>query len=144
LRDVSGVALADAELIGRGWTFPVRTAGGGGIALSSDSAEIDEAIALILETAPGERVMRPDFGCRIHELAFAPINESTLGLAEQYVREALGWWEPRIEVVEVTALEELSDAHVGLLAIGVKYIVRATHDERSLVYPFYLIRDEAQ
>jgi phage baseplate assembly protein W len=134
--------VADTELIGRGWTFPVGVSGGGGIALSADTAEIDESIAIILETVPGERVMRPNFGCRIHELAFAPLNESTLGLVEQYVREALGWWEPRIEVNEVQPLEELSDMRVGLLVVGIKYTIRTTHDERSLVYPFYLIREE--
>jgi phage baseplate assembly protein W len=136
--------VAETELIGKGWTFPVAISGGGGIALSSDTAEIDESIALILETVPGERVMRPNFGCRIHELAFAPLNESTLGLVEQYVREALGWWEPRIEVNEVLPIEELSDPRVGRLVVSIKYTIRSTHDERSLVYPFYLIREEQQ
>jgi len=134
--------MADFELIGKGWKFPVVVSGGGGIALSSQYAEIDEAIALVLETSPGERVMRPDFGCRIHELAFAPMNESTLGLAQQYVMEALGWWEPRIEVNEVEPVQELSDPQLGRLVVNIKYTVRGTHDERSLVYPFYLIRDE--
>jgi len=134
--------MADNPLVGRGWSFPVTVAGAGGIALSADEADIDEAIAIIIGTSPGERVMRPDFGCRIHELVFAPATGETLGLAERHVEEALGWWEPRVDIREVSATVDPLDHESGRLLITVSYVVRATKDERSLVYPFYLIERE--
>ena len=134
--------MADNPLVGRGWAFPITVAGGGGIALSADEADIDESITMIVGTSPGERAMRPDFGCRIHELVFAPATGETLGLAERHVEEALGWWEPRIEVRDISATVDPLDNEAGRLLITVSYTVRATKDERSLVYPFYLIERE--
>ena len=134
--------MRENPLIGRGWAFPVGVDGAGGIALASGTDEIDESIALILGTSLGERVMRPNFGCRIHELVFHPLNGATLGLAKKYVEEALGWWEPRIDVLEVRPQADERDAQMGKLLIWITYEVRATHDQRSLVYPFYLIREE--
>lgn len=132
------------ELIGRGWGFPLRTAGYGGIELVADGRELDEAIAIILGTSPGERMMRPAFGCRIHELVFHPLNSEIVGLAERHVLEALARWEPRIDVESVT-VEIDPNANVnGRLNIFVEYTVRSTKDERTLVYPFYVIaRDGA-
>jgi phage baseplate assembly protein W len=132
--------MAGNVLVGRGWTFPVQIGGGGGIALSGDATDIDEAIRIIISTSPGERVMRPDFGCRIHEIVFAPANSQTVGLAQRYVLEALKWWEPRIEVVEVTG--SIDTIEPNRLLLNVVYIIRDTKDERSLVYPFYLIARE--
>lgn len=134
--------MLDNELIGRGWTFPVGPDGSGRLSLSSGIDDIDESISLILGTSLGERVMRPKFGCRIHDLVYAPIHGNTLGLAERYVREALGWWEPRIEVTSVDVRADREAADVGRLLILISYRVRATKDERTLVYPFYLIREE--
>jgi phage baseplate assembly protein W len=130
--------MADNVLIGRGWSFPVHVGGSGGIALSSGTNDIDESIAIILGTSPAERAMRPDFGCRIHELVFAPATGETLGLAQRYVEEALGMWEPRITVDEVLTRVNLA-GQPGELEITVIYTVRSTKDERSLVFPFYLI-----
>ncbi|MBE7519815.1 MAG: GPW/gp25 family protein [Thermoflexaceae bacterium] len=127
-------------LVGRGWTFPVRIGGSGGISLSGDASDIDEAIRIIIGTSPGERVMRPDFGCRIHELVFAPANSQTVGLAQRFVLEALKWWEPRIEVIEVSG--SIDAVEPNRLLINVIYTIRDTKDERSLVYPFYLIARE--
>ena len=134
--------MRDNELIGRGWTFPVGPDGSGRLSLSAGIDDIDESISLILGTSLGERVMRPKFGCRIHDLVYAPIHGNTLGLAERYVREALGWWEPRIEVTTVDVRADREAADVGRLLILISYRVRATKDERTLVYPFYLIREE--
>mgnify|MGYP001591593381 FL=1 len=86
--------------------------------------------------------MRPDFGCRIHDLAFAPINAQTLGLVQRYVEEAIGWWEPRVEVQEVNVTTDPSLRAVGKLIISIRYRVKATRDERTLVYPFYSIGEE--
>lgn len=126
--------------LGQGWSFPPRVDGRGGIAMSRGAADIEQAIRIIVGTAPGERPMRPDFGCRIHELVFSPINSTTAGLASHYVEEALGWWEPRIEVTDVEV--EPDADHPARLLINVRYRIKATRDERSLVYPFYVIPEE--
>lgn len=130
------------RLIGRGWSFPVEVDATGGIAVSAMHSEIEEAISIIIGTSPGERVMRPTFGCRIHELVFAPNDPSTYGLARRYILEALGMWEPRIEVVDVQIEPSSTERDMGLLQIVVHYEVRATKDARTLVYPFYLIEPE--
>lgn len=129
-------------LIGKGWAFPVSVDGRGGIALAADTTDIDQAIITILSTGIGQRVMRPDFGCKIHDLAFAPINAQTLGLVQRYVEEAIGWWEPRVDVVEIEVTTDSSMRAVGKLIINIRYRVKATQDTRSLVYPFYLINEE--
>ncbi len=127
-------------IIGRGWSFPPLLDERGTIALTSDGDEIVQAIRIILSTAPGQRVMRPDFGCRIHELVFDPNNTATAGVVTRYVTDALVRWEPRIEVENVDVEPESGD--VGRLAITINYRVRATHNVRSLVFPFYLIPEE--
>lgn len=102
--------------------------------------DIYEGILNILMTAPGERVMRPEYGCGIHNLIFAPINANTFGRIIREVEQSLGRWEPRAEVVEVDVNID-PDADSRIL-IRVQYRVKSTHDERSLVYPFYLIPEE--
>jgi uncharacterized protein len=129
-------------ILGRGWSFPVRIDGRGGIARSDDQRDIEESIQVILGTRQGERVMRPNFGCKIHELAFAPVNAHTLGLAQRYVEEALGWWEPRVEVTDIQVTTDPSLRSVGKLIIEIQYRVKDTKDERTLVYPFYLIGED--
>lgn len=128
------------DLVGSGWRFPLGVGVGGGIALTFDNEEIEQAIELILLTPKGQRVMRPEFGCQIHELLFAPINAGTLAAAEHYVREALAWWEPRIDVLEVLA--EPVGAASPCLQLTISYRVKTTNDERSLVFPFYTIPGE--
>ena len=124
------------EILGTGLHFPLGVDGRGGIAMIRHQNDIDESIRIILATSKGERRMRPEFGCRIHELVFAPNNATTWGLAMQYVEEALGWWEPRIEVQETDVHADPGDS--SRLLIDIKYRVKSTSDERSLVYPFYL------
>jgi phage baseplate assembly protein W len=109
---------------------------------SSDQTEIEEAIAIIIGTSPGERRMRPAFGCRIHELVFASNNAETLGLARRFVLEALGMWEPRIEVESINVSADAAEAERGRLNIELTYSIRGTKDLRSLVYPFYLIEND--
>lgn len=128
-------------LVGRGWHFPPKLDQRGTVALTGDHYEIEQAIHIILGTAPGQRVMRPDFGCRIHELIFAPNSLATAGLASLYVREALGRWEPRIEVQDVEVKPDEEERN--RLDIHIKYQLAATYSNRSLVYPFYLIPDES-
>ena len=128
------------EIVGRGWVFPPHIGPQGGIALTHERNEIDQAITIILSTAPGERVMRPTFGCRLHTLVFAPNNSHTAAQARRYVEEALGMWEPRINVLEVDVRPDGDQAHA--LVIEIRYEIKTTHDRRSLVYPFYLIPEE--
>lgn len=128
------------DIIGKGWAFPPHLDHRGQIALVEGPTEIEQAIRIILSTVPGQRVMRPEFGCRLHELIFAPNNAQTAGLAERYVREALGRWEPRIALEQVTATVDPDDR--ACLLITIAYRIKATHSSRSLVYPFYLIPEE--
>ena len=128
------------DTIGRGWAFPPRLDHRGQVATVSGAVEIEQAIRIILNTSPGQRVMRPEFGCRLPELVFAPNNNLTSGLAERYVREALGRWEPRIRIDSVTVTPD--EENRARLLISVTYRIKATHSRRSLVYPFYLIPQE--
>ena len=130
---------AHGDLIGSGWSFPVQLTPGGSVQLFSGAEEIDAAIRMILTTAPGERVMRPDFGCSMWEQVFAPVNPNTLGLIEQSVREALARWEPRISLDAVAAVAGEDNA---VVRIQIEYHVRATNDHRNLVFPFYVIPHE--
>jgi phage baseplate assembly protein W len=130
------------EFIGRGWAFPLRTDATGGIAMVSREREIEEAIRLILGTSPGERPMRPEFGCRIHDFVFASADGSTAGLVADEVRRALGRWEPRIDVVDVAVSFDATDA--GVLYLDIRYEIRATNDRRNLVFPFYMIPGEGE
>ena len=129
-----------SDFIGTGWNFPPKLNSRGGIALASDEDKVAQSIHIILSTPIGQRVMRPTFGSRLHELIFAPMNPETFGLAEMYVQDALNFWEPRIQVLEVTAGTD--GAQPGVLLITIRFSIKATHDERSLVYPFYQIPGE--
>ncbi|HUF39607.1 MAG TPA: GPW/gp25 family protein [Anaerolineales bacterium] len=124
-------------IIGHGWAFPPRIDAQGGLALTDAASEIRQAILIILSTSPGQRVMRPTFGCRLHELVFAPNNSLTAAQARRYVEEAIGMWEPRVRLANIDVRPDPSD-HARLL-ISVDYEIKASHDRRSLVYPFYLI-----
>jgi phage baseplate assembly protein W len=130
------------EIVGRGWAFPPHVGAQGGIALTHERNEIDQALRVILSTSPGQRVMRPTFGCRLHELVFAPNNSQTAAQARRYVEEALGMWEPRIHVTQVEVRPDPEDT--SRLLIEIKYRVKATHDRRSLTYPFYLTPEESE
>jgi len=114
--------------------------GRGGLALATEDQAIRRAMYIILSTAKGERRMRPQFGCSIHDLVFAPNDVTTAGLIRYHVTEALGWWEPRITVTDVDVQTEPEDP--ARILIVISYIVKSTNDERSLVYPFYRIPGE--
>jgi hypothetical protein len=106
------------------------------VRLSEERADVEEAIRVVLGTARGERVMRPDFGCDLHEFAFATVDAATVTLVETAVREALARWEPRVEVRDVDVSTAELDA--GRLLVTVDYRVRSNDVAGSLVYPFYL------
>ncbi len=132
--------MDEGDFLGNGWAFPMRISPSGGIALSRQVFDIEEAIRIILNTAKGERHMRPEFGCGIHELVFAPNNATTHGLVETYVTDAIRFWEPRVELMNV--LVETDEEDHNTLMINITYKIRTTNDLRNLVYPFYLIRPE--
>ena len=128
------------EYLGQGLAFPLRMNARGELALASPDRDIEEAIRIILGTQPGERVMRPDFGCRAHELLFEPMHAGTETLMQQYVAEALDMWEPRIDVLGVNVYVDREMD--GALWAEITYVIKATHDERSIVYPFFLVGEE--
>ena len=119
---------------------PPRVDARGRIAFARQERDVEEAIRIILLTPKGQRVMRPEFGCRIHDLAFSPNNATLMGLAAYYVEEALGMWEPRIRVDEVRARVDKDNPE--RLLIDITYQLKATADRRSLVFPFYRIPGE--
>jgi uncharacterized protein len=127
------------EFLGQGWAFPIQFSPRGQGALAHGERDIEQAIRIILETIPGERVMRPEFGCRAKELLFAPMNAATEALLVRYVQLALERWEPRVDVVSVGVVDAPSD---GVWMVQIDYNIKATHDTRSIVYPFYISEEE--
>ncbi|MFD9890214.1 GPW/gp25 family protein [Amycolatopsis sp. NPDC059027] len=125
------------RFIGRGWAFPLRADATGGIATVTGEQEIEESIRLILGTAPGERPMRPEFGCGVHEHVFAPSDGATAGRIAYEVRIALERWEPRIELDDVAVAYDAVDS--GILYIDIRYRIRESNNPRNLVFPFYVI-----
>jgi phage baseplate assembly protein W len=132
----------DATFVGRGFSWPMTVDHTGSIKLTDGVADLDRSIELVLMTAPGERVMRPQFGCRIWDLLFEPVTPNLLGLIESAVRDALAQWEPRIEVDQVEPMPDAQDH--SLVRVTISYRVRATNDRRNLVYPFYVIPHGAE
>jgi hypothetical protein len=128
------------DFLGVGWAFPIGLNARKRFALARHERDIEEAIAIILLTPKGQRVMRPEFGCGIHDLIFAPNDATTAGLAAYHVEQALAMWEPRITVKEVDARPDPENN--GRLLIHIHYEIKATHDRRSLVFPFYRIPGE--
>ncbi len=128
------------EFLGRGLAFPFQVNARGEISLVKGERDIEQSIRIILSTRPGERVMRPEFGCRAYELLFEPRNVATQALMQQYVIQALTRWEPRIEVINVEVF--IDNDTDGALLVKVNYTIKATHDRRSIVYPFFLVGQE--
>lgn len=132
----------DRSFLGKGWRFPVAINLTGGISSSSLDENVRESIFIILGTAPGERVQRKEFGCRIHDLMFEPNNIVTAARAEYFCEEAIYKYEPRIAQCECKAAPNVDEPN--RLDIKITYqIIGQTHP-KNLVYPFYLRKpDEA-
>jgi Bacteriophage baseplate protein W len=126
-----------ADIIGTGLAFPLGVDRRGGLALARDEDDVEQAISIILSTAPGERPMRPEFGCGVHDYVFDVIDAGTVGRMDEEIRRALERWEPRIDVLAVDF--DLETVGEGELAITVEYRMRATNDVRNLVFPFYVV-----
>ncbi len=129
-----------ADFVGSGLAFPFRVDASGALALVSHDREIEEAIRIVIGTAPGERPQRPEFGCKIHDHVFAPADATTAGLIAADVKSALERWEPRIVVAGVDVYPDQDDP--ALLYVDVGYRIRGTNDPRNLVFPFYTIPRE--
>jgi|ERR1700716_1942728 uncharacterized protein len=129
--------MINSRFIGRGFGFPMRVNATGGIAMVTDHQELEESMRLILGTAIGERPMRPEFGCRIHDRLFDSINSSTFATVEEDVQDAIRMWDPRVNVeqVIVTRHPDLESA----LLIEIRYTPASVYDPRVLVFPFYTI-----
>jgi phage baseplate assembly protein W len=129
-----------SSIIGSGLAFPLGVDRRGSVALAHGENDIEQALGVILSTAPGERPMRPEFGCEVHDLIFDTIDAAMVGKMDTAIRNALDRWEPRIVVTGIDY--DLTDKNEGQLAVTISYIVRATNHQRNLVYPFYVIPAE--
>jgi uncharacterized protein len=110
----------------------------GGIEMVEGNSSVRQALLLLLSTMPGERVMRPHYGCDLHRLVFSPNDKTTCGLALHYVRQAIERWEPRIDVVRLDATNSEQTASSGMLEIYLEYRVRATQQTERLSHAFDL------
>ncbi len=128
--------MHSGDFLGRGWAFPVGVGLDNDVRMVADAEDIEQAIRLILETDPGERVMLPDFGAGLRRLLFEPMSTGTLAMVQHRVEQALVRWEPRIDVANVTVSPD--DAAFGRLLIRIEYTIRATNTLANLVYPFFL------
>ena len=122
------------KFLGTGWTFPIKVNRRGGLSYSQHEKDIEESIYIILGTSKGERIMRPDFGCGIHDFVFSPAHEFTMQSIKNRVEDALRDWEPRIDLLGV----DVSPVETNRLIINIEYRVRSTNTFYNLVYPFYL------
>ena len=125
--------------IGAGLACPIHTNAQDSFQLSHGSCNLEEAIVIILKTRLGERVYRPNFGSRLSELAFEPMNTETLSLIRLYVRESIELWEPRIDLLDILTERDPSNGQVN---ITILYQPKDSYDSRSMVYPFYLMSPE--
>lgn len=125
------------SFLGVGFRFPFTVnQGTGGIAFSRYEDNIEECVRVILGTARGERMMRPEFGCGIHDLVFAPNNVGTHTLVAHHVEEALTKWEPRVRNVQVEVRADPDQAE--RILVDLRYEIRAVNSIHNLVFPFYL------
>jgi len=129
------------SFLGTGLAFPIQVNQRGEIAMVSGEKDIEQSIQIILGTRPGERVMRPTFGCRAQELLFEPRDATTFTLMKTYVEESLQYWEPRITVQGIDI--SVDDTNDGAVLIEIQYETKETHDVRSIVYPFFLTGNES-
>lgn len=126
----------DTEFLGNGWAFPIGLDAHGRVRMAAGEEGVRQSIWTILSTSPGERIMRPDFGCGIHDLVFDVNSPGTATAVSGAVRDALAVWEPRIDVLDVFAAPD--PAEPSVLLIEINYQVRTTNSRFNLVYPFYV------
>ncbi len=135
--------FTNREFDDRAESAGLRVSNRGGIDMVEGVASVRQAILMLLATRPGERVMRPHYGCNLHRLVFSPNDDTTAGLAIHYVRRAIERWEPRIDVIHLDATRPEGEAASGLLEISLEYRVRATQQTERLAYAFDLTGERA-
>ena len=128
------------DFIGSGWAFPLRVNATGGIALVRRERELEEAMKLILMTYPGERPMRPEFGCRSRDYVFRGADDTMAGELAIEVRKSLRRWEPRVDINEVIVTPDPD--RPSTMYVDVQYTPKGTNDRRNLVFPFYTIPED--
>jgi phage baseplate assembly protein W len=129
--------MSDQAFLGTGWAFPIALDASGEIALVAGDEDVHQAVRIVLGTSLGERQLRGDYGAGLDALAFESLSTSTIALARHRVEQALIRFEPRIDVLAVTAAP--AEGARGRLDISIDYRVRATNVFYNLVYPYYLI-----
>ena len=132
----------DPSFLGVGFKWPMDVDMTGAIAMSDPIEDLDRSIELIMMTAPGERVMRPKFGCEIWDLLFEPVTITLIGRIQMAVRKAIAMWEPRVDIDNVVPTPDPDDH--SLVRISITYTVKSTNDRRNLVYPFYVIPNDTE
>ena len=132
----------DRDFLGKGLRFPVSVNLNGGVSSSVLEENVRQSIFIILGTAPGERIYRPDFGCRIHDLMFEPNNAITAAAAEVYCEEAIYKYEPRIESVTCRARPNADEPN--RLDVRLEYVIAGKNEKKNLVYPFYLKQQDEE
>jgi phage baseplate assembly protein W len=130
----------DRDFLGKGLRFPVSINLNGGVSSSALEENVRQCIFIILGTAPGERINRPEFGCQIHDLMFAPNNQLTAAMAAVYCEEAIYKFEPRVEQVSCQARPNADEPN--RLDVRIEYVIAGKNDKRNLVFPFYLKTEE--
>ncbi|HEY6896882.1 MAG TPA: GPW/gp25 family protein [Rhodocyclaceae bacterium] len=129
---------SDKSFLGRGWAFPPRfDIPSGRTRMVAAEDDIEESLRILLSTSPGERVMRPQYGCNLRIHVFKGITETTMAAIRESIEKAVLHFEPRVtlEKIEIDA----EDAYDGLLRINLIYTVRTTNTRSNLVYPFYFL-----
>jgi phage baseplate assembly protein W len=132
----------ERDFLGKGFRFPVSVNLNGGVSTSALEENVRQSIFVILGTAPGERINRPQFGCRIHDLMFAPNNPLTAARAEIYCEEAIYKYEPRVS--KVTCAAQANPDEPNRLDIRIEYVIAGKNDKRNLVFPFYLRQEDEE
>lgn len=130
------MASEDPGFLGRGWAFPIVPGRDGRIKDAEGNESVEQAIQIILGTIPGERVMRPEFGCGIWELVMEANTAQLHGRVQTHVRDSLVRWEPRIDVLDVRV--EPPPEQKNVLLVRIDYRIRANNAFFNLVYPFFL------
>ncbi|MFE5826863.1 GPW/gp25 family protein [Streptomyces erythrochromogenes] len=123
--------------LGQGWSSPLRVSPSGGMAMAAGPAAVEQSVRLILDTEPGERPMRPEFGCAVRDYVFDSFDSSSGAALVQEVRRALERWEPRIVVDDVRVVRTAD--HQEAVNIHVAYRLSGTNNPHNLIHPFHLI-----
>ena len=127
----------EQTILGTGWSFPPTFSRADlSVVMVSGVDNVRQSLWVLFSTALGERVMLPDYGSQIWQMVFRSINTTLLTQLADMVSQAILYWEPRIDVVDINVTPDASDA--GRVLIMVDYVVRRTNSRSNMVYPFYL------